>query len=84
MLKNSNRKYRKEEAFILPEDKLKVGKNVLIFSIPKLNPVTYEAKYQIENRGIYFIGIYSIKKLTKEELIQKTFQTSKMDKAASI
>lgn len=32
---------------VLPSDKLKVGKNVLTFAIPKLNASTYETKYQV-------------------------------------
>ena len=35
-------------------------------------------------KNTYFFGIYSIKKYSKEELIQKTFLTSKIDKAASL
>lgn len=65
LLKNSNRKHRKEEAFILPQEKLKVGKNVLIFFIPKLNQTLFESKYQADVRSVYFIAIYSIKKLSK-------------------
>lgn len=44
----------------------------------------YEAKYQVQKHAVYFLGVYAIKKLSKEELIQKTFATSKIDKTSSL
>ena len=80
LLLNSNRKNRKEEALLLPGEKLKVGGNELVFYIPHLNAQTFKAKYQNEEKGVYFMGIYSINKLAKEELISKTLKTSSNEK----
>ena len=53
---------------------------MLVFYIPHLNSQLFKNKYQHEERGVYFIGIYSINKLSKEELISKTLKTSCNDK----
>lgn len=69
LMSNSNRKNRKEEPLMLPPGLLSVGKNVLEFRIPRLNSKQFTEKYQYEITAEYFFGIYSIKKMGKDELV---------------
>jgi hypothetical protein len=46
---------------------LKEGKNVLTFKIPRISKTSekgnFVEKFQYEETGVYFIGIYSVKEL---------------------
>lgn len=46
LLYNSNRKHRREEYFMVPTDKLKIGKNFIKFKIPCLDRAKFTSKYQ--------------------------------------
>ena len=64
LMSNSNKKNRREEYIIIPKNSVRPGKNVLRFKIIKLDKQKFEFRFQYEEKGIYFLAINVIWKLT--------------------
>jgi len=84
LLINSNRKTRREEYFLIPDDKLKIGKNYLKFKIPCLDRGRFTSSYQYEETKEYFFAINLVRRLTPIELETTTFREKRTEKTESI
>lgn len=67
LLSNSNLKKRKDEALTLPEENLR-GRNTLSLGFPRISR-NMRNTYQVESeKTCYFLGIYLIRRLKRDEL----------------
>lgn len=74
LLINSNRKGRREEYFNIPHEKLRAGKNYIRFKIPCLDRAKFVAKYQHEEKKVYYFAVNSTVRLTSTDLESQTFR----------
>lgn len=74
LLYNSNRKHRREEYFSIPSDRLKLGKNFVRFKIPCLDRAKFTAKYQHEDKKVYYMAVNSVQRLSQADLESQTFR----------
>lgn len=58
---------------LLPTNQLRET-NVLRFVIPRLEENAFVSRYQFERRGVYFLTVNIVTRLTKEELVAKTLR----------
>lgn len=83
LLENSNLKKRKDEPLTLKEESL-AQKNVLALELPRIKR-DMKSEYKVESaKTCFFLGIYLVRRVTRDELEDYVKEHSSISKQDSI